>query len=257
MTYKKDFFSILLVVIGSMGKLKYFFKNITILNISLLTIIIGMIHYSVIPFFHADIKYTLPLQKKAIVTEEANQTEFSPPSPTDYMNIAEENLFHPERRIPPEKKVEQELPKPDFVLYGTMVTDDLNVAYLEDLKAPRTTPGRGKRQVALKKGDIFSGFTLKEIEADQIVMVRGEEKMLVHIIDPQKPKTRTQLTPVVQKAPAQPAQSPQKGTPTSSTSKKAPIAKELLPTPKEPPVRPPPRSGFESTVREFFDRPNR
>jgi len=216
-----------------------------------------MIHYSVIPFFHADIKYTLPLQKKAIVTEEANQTEFSPPSPTDYMNIAEENLFHPERRIPPEKKVEQELPKPDFVLYGTMVTDDLNVAYLEDLKAPRTTPGRGKRQVALKKGDTFSGFTLKEIEADKIVMMRGEEQMMVHIIDPQKPKSRTILRPAGQKAPAQPAQSPQKGTPTSSTSKKAPIAKEVLPAPKEPPVRPPPRSDLKSTVTDFFERRNR
>lgn len=182
-----------------------------------------MIHYSVIPFFHADIKYTLPLQKKAIVTEEANQTEFSPPSPTDYMNIAEENLFHPERRIPPEKKVEQELPKPDFVLYGTMVSDDLNVAYLEDLKAPRTTPGRGKRQVAIKKGDMLSGFTLKEVDTDKIVMMRGEEKMMVYLIDPQKPKKREVPVPAGQQAPAQPVQPPQKGTPTASTSQKAPV----------------------------------
>jgi len=256
MTYKKDFFSILLVVIGSMGKLKYFFKNITILNISLLTIIIGMIHYSVIPFFHADIKYTLPLQKKAIVTEEANQTEFSPPSPTDYMNIAEENLFHPERRIPPEKKVEQELPKPDFVLYGTMVSDDLNVAYLEDLKAPRTTPGRGKRQVAIKKGDMLSGFMLKEIDTDKIVMMRGEEKMTVHLIDPQKPKQREVPAPVIRQTPAQTAQPAQKAKPTAPTTQKAPVAKQVLPAPKEQPVRPPPRSAFESTVRGFFDRPN-
>jgi type II secretory pathway component PulC len=240
-----------------MGKVKYFFKNITLLNTLLVIVIIFMANYSLLSFHHIDNAYTLPAQKKAVGGEEANQAEFSPPSPSDYIIISEENLFHPERRIPPEKKVEQELPKPEFVLYGIMVTDDLGVAYLEDLKAPRTTTGRGKRQVALKKGDIFSGFTLKEIEADKIVMMRGEEKMLVHIIDPQKPKTRTQLTPVVQKAPAQPAQSPQKGTPTSSTSKKAPTAKELLPTPKEPPVRPPPRSAFDSTVREFFDRPNR
>ena len=250
MTYKKDFFSILLVVIGSMGKLKYFFKNITLLNAFLLIAIIVMVNYSLLPFIYSDIKYTLPLQKKAIVTEEVNQTEFTPPSPADYMNIAEDNLFHPERRIPPEKKVEPELPKPDFVLYGTMVSDDFKIAYLEDLKAPRSTPGRGKRQTAVKKGDVFSSFTLKEVEADKIVMVRGEEMMTVHIIDQRKPKIRE----VSQQTSAQPAQAPQKGKPTASTSQKAPIAKELLPKPKETPVRPPPRSGTDSIIFNYFDR---
>ena len=239
-----------------MKRLQYFFSNITILNISLLTIIIGMIHYSGIPFFHADIKYSLPAQKQVAAKEEINKSEFAPPSPTDYMNISEDNLFHPERRIPPEKKAEQELPKPDFILYGTMVSDDLNVAYLEDLKAPRTTPGRGKRQVAIKKGDILSGFTLKEVETDKIVMARGEEKMTVHLIDPQKPKQREVPSPVSRQTPAHPPQPAQKEKPAAPTTQKAPVAKQVLPAPKEPPVRPPSRSAFESTVRGFFDRPN-
>jgi len=199
----------------------------------------------------------LPVQKKAAEEEEVREYEFSPPSPADYMIIAEDNLFHPERIIPPEKKVEQELPKPEFILYGTMITDDLGVAYLEDLKAPRTTPGRGNRQVALKKGGALSGFTLKEIEADKIVMVRGEEKMIVHIIDPQKPKQRVEPVPVSQQAPARPAQAPQKDKPAKSTSQQTSAAKKILPPPKEQPNRLPPRSAFESTVRGFFDRPNR
>ena len=252
MTYKKDFFSILLVVMGSMGKLKYFFKNITLLNTLLLAVIIVMVNYSLLPFFNTDIKYILPVQKKSVGGEETDQAEFSPPSPSDYMIIAEENLFHPERRIPPEKKAEQELPKPEFVLYGTLITDDLGVAYLEDLKAPRTTPGRGKRQVALKKGDAFSGFTLKEIEADKIVMARGDEKMTVHIIDPQRPKQREVSVPVSQQSTAQTSQ---KNKPIASTTQRAAAAKKVLPTPKEPTVRPPPRSAFESTVRGFFDKP--
>jgi hypothetical protein len=104
---------------------------------------------------------------------------------------------------------------------------------------------------------MLSGFTLKEVDTDKIVMMRGEEKMMVYLIDPQKPKKREVPVPAGQQAPAQPVQPPQKGTPTASTSQKAPVAKKLLPTPPEPPVRPPPRSGFESTILNFFDRPNR
>ena len=100
------------------------------------------------------------------------------------MIISEENPFHPERKIPVEKKAEQPLPKPEFVLYGTLITDDLKMAYLEDLKAPRSTSGRGKRQVALKQGDSLSGFRVKEIEAGKVVMVRGDDRIIVPIIDP-------------------------------------------------------------------------
>ena len=237
-----------------MGKVKYFFKNITLLNILLLSAIIFMVTYTLLPFLNMKIRYTLPAQKKVLAGEEAKQVEFSPPSPSDYTIIADENLFHPERRISPEKKVEPELPKPDFVLYGTMVSDDLKVAYLEDLKAPRTTPGRGKRQNAVKKGDMFSGFMLKEVEADKIVMVRGEEKMIVHIIDPQKPKTREAPVSVSQQAPALPAQTPQKGKPTTTPSQRATVSPQSATPQKEKPMPRPPRSSFESSVVDFFDK---
>jgi hypothetical protein len=170
--------------------MKHLFQSITIANTSLLIMAIFMTSYLVLPFFSEQIKYPLPLQKTPAKPAEDGKSEFLVPSPADYTIISEENLFHPERIIPPEKKVEQELPKPDFILYGTMVSDDISLAFLEDLKSPRNTPGRGKRQVALKKGDIFSGFTLKEIDTDKIVMVRGGENIMVSVVDPQKPKTR-------------------------------------------------------------------
>jgi hypothetical protein len=86
-------------------------------------------------------------------------------SPNDYAVIGYQNLFHPDRKIPPEKKELPPLPMPEFVLFGTLLTPDLSVAYLEDKKAPVSTPGRGPRQTALKKGETLSGFTLREIMA--------------------------------------------------------------------------------------------
>jgi len=88
-----------------------------------------------------------------------------------------------------------------------MISNDLSLAYLEDLKAPRNTPGRGKRQVALKKGDSLSGFVLKEIETDKITMVRGEEKLIVAMNDPQKAKAR-EVAAAVAAAAAQPKAAP-------------------------------------------------
>jgi len=238
-----------------MQKVKYFFKNVTIFNILLLTAIIYMANYSILPFLHTQIKYSLPSQKQPAKAAEANQAEFSSPSPADYLIISEENLFHPERIIPPEKKVEQELPKPDFVLYGTMVSDDISLAFLEDLKAPRNTPGRGKRQVALKKGDMFSGFTLKEIDADKIVMVRGEEKMIVSVVDPQKPKTRAvPAPPVSQKAPVQTPQKLQKGSPAPAQPQRQPLAPRPPVKASQPAPPGPPLPAADEKMRQLFQR---
>jgi hypothetical protein len=171
-------------------KVKNFFRNINLLNIILITAIIILANYTVLPMFNMNIKYTLPAGKKIVGAGDEKPAESHIPSLTDYTMIAEENLFHPERKIPAEKKAEQPLPKPDFVLYGTLITDDLSLAYLEDLKAPHSTPGRGKRQTAMRKGDSMSGFILKEIEAEKIVMVRGEERIELKVADSSKPKIR-------------------------------------------------------------------
>lgn len=175
---------------------KYIFRNINLLNIMLITAIIILANYTVLPMFNMSIKYTLPAGKKTIGDNEEKPADSHIPSPADYTMIAEENLFHPERKIPAEKKDDQALPKPDFVLYGTLITDDIRLAYLEDLKAPHSTQGRGRRQTVLRLGDSMSGFTVKEIETEKVVMVRGEENMVVKIIDPAAKKERgVQITP--------------------------------------------------------------
>ena len=143
-----------------------------------------------IPLSDIKVKFTPSALKKIPAPEGEGLVQSQIPPSSDYIIIAEQNLFHPERKIPPEKKEEQPLPKPEIVLYGTLITDNLSLAFIEDRKSPRTTPGRGKRQVVLRKGDTLSGFTLKEIETDKIVMVKGEETLMVKVIDPSVKKDR-------------------------------------------------------------------
>jgi hypothetical protein len=167
-----------------MLELRPVLKNINLLNIFLLVIVLVFALRVFMPAIYQDVRYPLPPAKIRSEVEQDALLQQKMPSLSDYMIISEENLFHPERKIPVEKKAEQPLPKPEFVLYGTLIADGLKMAYLEDLKAPRSTSGRGKRQVALKQGDSLSGFALKEIEAGKVIMVRGDDKIIVPIIDP-------------------------------------------------------------------------
>ena len=189
-------------------RFKTIIRNINVLNILLISVIIISISYSLLPLLDIKVKYTLPTAKKTVEDTKEKAVQTQTPSIAEYTMIAEENLFHPERKIPVEKKAEQPLPKPDIVLYGTLITDDISLAYLEDLKAPYSTPGRGNRQTALRKGDSMSGFTLKEIETDKIVMVRGEERMVVYLNEQSRPKVRKEPeppAPAPQQAQAKPA----------------------------------------------------
>jgi len=142
---------------------------------------------------------------KSAVEKEETGMDIRIPSIVEYAKIPEGNLFHPERKIPVEKNADQQQPllKPEFVLYGILITDDLRLAYMEDLKTHRDSPGRGKRQTALKKGDTLSGFTLKEIETDRIVMARGAEKIVVLVNDPSRSKERKETG--IAALPVQPA----------------------------------------------------
>jgi hypothetical protein len=109
--------------------------------------------------------------------------------------IADDNLFHPERLIPAGKFDDQPLEQPEFVLYGTLITDGVRVAYLEDLKSPRSTEGRGRRQEVVKIGDTLSGFTLKEIHQDKVIMERGQDTMVVDLLDSSSKKARGSKSP--------------------------------------------------------------
>jgi hypothetical protein len=170
--------------------IKPLMRNVSLLNMVLLSAAAVFALYSLFPLLDVRIKYALPTPGKGPEIAKVATDELQTPSVTEYAVISEENLFHPDRKIPVEKKAEQPLPKPDFIVFGTLITGNTSLAYLEDLKAPRSTAGRGKRQIALKKGDTLSGFTLKEIEADKIVMVRGSETITL----PVNPRDRTAAT---------------------------------------------------------------
>jgi hypothetical protein len=160
----------------------------------------------------------------------------------DYAIITEKNLFHPGRILPPLKKVE-EVPRPDFVLYGTLVTDFLRIAYMTDNKQPRNTPGRGKRQTAVKIGETMSGYVLKDVQPDRVVMARGDDKIEILIIAPGVRKNRGAdgNAPIPVK-PGTPAASPPGGAPGSAPEVSAP-ARAL------PPGAMPPGRTLRSTPR--------
>ena len=172
-----------------MDRMKYVLQSINVVNGLLMAVIAVVACFIVMPAHDPDIKSILPPVKgKAVLVPEMTLTQAKPPT-LDYALISDQNIFHPERKIPPEKKVEKAVPKPEVVLYGTLITDQLSVAFVEDKKAPRTTQGRGKRQTALHKGEQLSGYTLKEITANSIVLTKGEEKIVVLLEDGDKRHT--------------------------------------------------------------------
>jgi hypothetical protein len=162
-----------------MAFIRYLAKNISILNVLLAAVAVALLTQALFPLFSVKVAYR---PHAASGGQESGELKTEPAqalSPSDYMIVAEENPFHPERKIPPDKKVEKQLPKPELILYGTLITGDLSVAYVDDKKAPYTTPGRGKRPRVLKVGDTIGGFVLKEIETSRITLVRNEEVMTV------------------------------------------------------------------------------
>jgi hypothetical protein len=222
-------------------------RNINVLNIILFVVAIVLANYVVFPFLNMEVKYVPAISKKLSDQKEEKPAQSLTSNPTDYTIIADQNLFHPDRKIPPEKKEEVELPKPEFVLYGTLITDNMRFAYLEDKKSPRTTPGRGKRQTALKQGDTMSGYTLKEIDHDKVVMAKGEETLIVKVIDSSIKKDREVVsTPVAaSSAPPQgtqirpsPAMQPQRPSP------QIPVPEQGI-KPRRIPYRPQPQSRPE------------
>jgi hypothetical protein len=192
-------------------------SNITLLNILLVFCAAIFISLNIDPMFVRN--FALQINQESSQEKGSNEgaSELQSPSSSDYIIVGDNNLFHPERIIPPEKKEEKPLPKPEIVLYGTMISDDLKVAYVEDLKAPRNTPGRGRRQLSLYKGDELGGFVLKEISTDKIVMRRGEEVLTVTLYDSHK-KPKSVAPPASTAAkPPQAAKNNQKPTVSEST----------------------------------------
>lgn len=171
--------------------IRYLLRSINSLNILLFIILIAAVVWVLFPLMKINTGYSLPQVKPKIVEEpEKVQEKTANIQPSDYTVIGELNLFHPERRIPVDKKAE-EIPKPELILYGTMIQDNVQYAFIEDKKNPKTTPGRGNRQTTVKKGDVISGFVISEVRADRITLTKGDEKLTVLLADANKRKNGT------------------------------------------------------------------
>src|ERR1700690_4092684 len=173
-------------------RMRLLLREITVLNCILLACILAFAYFILVPMFTGEVR--VPSASIAAVRgaepekKQAAVPVVNPPM-QDYAVIPEKNLFHPDRIIPVEKK-EVTIPRPEFVLYGTLIVDNVRIAYLNDKKTLRTTPGRGKRQVALKVGETLSGYTLKEVLPDGAVLARGDERMVLKIISPENKTER-------------------------------------------------------------------
>lgn len=180
-----------------MQKIKYFLSNINLANILLAGLLVAVSFFTFSPGSGVRARDNKPVAKRAAAdkkpaaSEKTAQDEKNT-SPADYMVVAEENLFNPSRKIPEQKdqKPSAPLSKPEFVLDGTLITHNMKIAFMEDRKAPVNTPGRPNRQTPLKIGDAMSGFTLMQIDKDQVVMQRGEDKIVVALESKEKDKTR-------------------------------------------------------------------
>jgi hypothetical protein len=125
-----------------------------------------------------------------------------------------------------------------------MMIGDVKIAYLSDMKARAKTPGRDKRQVALKKDETLSDYTLKEIEFDNVVMVQGEDKITVYLNDPKKDKKRSAVTKPVKRASTGSGRNPLRSKATTKQPYKA-VKKS-----SKPAVSPPVRTDDELPVAE-------
>ena len=229
--------------------MKYILQSLNVLNGLLGIVAAAMVYYIAVPFLNPDIRVPLPAVKETIA--ESYKSSASPQniSQADYAVIGDQNLFHPERIVPPEKKEEKAIPKPDVILYGTLITDQLRVAFVEDKKAPRTTPGRGKRQMTLHKGDNLSGYILRDIETNRIVLAKGEETIIVLLEDGEKRKATE--TPISQPAGGMIPGSSQPVTSPAHSPLQSPVQKTLQASPTYPQtvVSPVPAGGENPGVK--------
>lgn len=167
-----------------MKYVKAFLDYIKLLHIILMLGIALFVFYFVWPQYGQSTAVSLPAVRPAETVATGKTPEETMPGIMDYAIIADKNIFHPERIIPVEKKEKPPEPKPEIVLFGTILSDRGNMAHIEDKKqeyAP--TPGRGKRHRTVKIGDSIQGFIVKEIKSDSIMLQRGEEKIFASLKD--------------------------------------------------------------------------
>lgn len=227
-------------------RFRRFIRNINLLNMILMAAIAMFAAYILLPMLDVKVRYDLPHAKNGMVGKEDIASETHVPAIAEYTMIAEQNLFHPSRTIVTAKDVRPET-RPEFVLYGTLITDDTSLAYLEDLKAPYSTQGRGKRQRTLRLGNTLSGYTLREVYPDRVVMVRGEEQIVLKVAASRKRSGEATTTLRDQKPTATLSDLQEK---LSGTGRPPGIIKREAQTEQTPPMLPKAREAIEGIIKQ-------
>ena len=120
-------------------------------------------------------------------------------------STVERPLFNSSRRPAPPAVVEAAKPtlqRGQFVLTGTMITDQGAVAYLKEAS------GTGKAR-SVRKGDSINGMTVAEVAPDRVKLSVGDESEDVELKVARGPKTTVQPTTVAAAAPAAAGAPPQ------------------------------------------------
>jgi hypothetical protein len=162
-----------------MKPIKVFLENINVLNFLLLATAAFLLFDLNDSSIDKKIKFTNFKPKEVLIDTEEKVAVEKTAAYLDYAAIVEKNLFHPKRTMISGKEEEQQITRPEIILYGTLMTDNKKVAYIEDKKNPYSTPGRGKRQVVVTEGDMIAGYKLEKVNAESILLVRGEDKIIV------------------------------------------------------------------------------
>ncbi len=222
--------------------LRYVLRSLNVLNGLLLAAIAAFVYFAVIPVLNPAARMSLPPVKEPSVPSVTKAEPHRTLAPGEYALVSDQTLFHPERKIPPEKPADKAVPKPDLFLHGTLITGEGSFAFVEDRKAPPQGGGRDKRQVTLRKGATLGGYLLSEVEADRIVLVKGDERVVVMLND--REKRRTAERPAAPAASGSPAPPAAASLPKTNASP-APGSGQIVPRPPQSPV-PPPKSQAAS-----------
>jgi type II secretory pathway component PulC len=166
-------------------------RHLNILNLALIALAALFASYLIAPGSEMKISVKAPQAQKKGPEKQLPGSPVMPPF-ADFTSIPANNIFHPERKMPVVTG-EEEKPKPAFVLYGTLISDDAKIAYMADGNNPYSTPGRGERQRTLKEGESLSGYRLEFVEHDRVIMKKGDEQLIVMVFDPNNPKARSQV----------------------------------------------------------------
>ncbi|MBP1748205.1 MAG: hypothetical protein H6Q52_744 [Deltaproteobacteria bacterium] len=214
--------------------LRNLIQNANVLNVVLVIVILVFAAGIVISAIRTRHLYTVPRIKEKVPAPAAQPVEVPAKMPSDYAVVGERNIFHPERTIPVDKK--DEVPRPEVVLYGTMVDTD-RFAFIEDKRNPTTTPGRGNRQRVVRKGEVVSGYTVTDIMKDRITLARGDDRVTVMLSEPKRREgSDTGTQPSQPAAPMKPGTAPAR----SPQIPQVPARKGAAPAISPPPAAPGP-----------------